>query len=167
MLWQNRCHVDKFMYSPVLCLQSPIPLFAYWFLFGNGSPMYSVHKLQPASNSRMLWDICSWNIWQHNCLMVWWIVDFALFGWQVVQASLWDWKPLCLQYSPQHYIYFGWIYVCYVTTLYMVVTMNRTRYVHTFVLYLRSPSTFCCTTPCFGCMNVELIKYVLHREWIL
>ena len=50
----NRCHVDKFMYSPVFCLQSPIPLFAYWFLFGNGSPMYSVHKLQPASNSRML-----------------------------------------------------------------------------------------------------------------
>ncbi len=46
--------VDKFMYSPVLCLQSPIPLFAYWFLFGNGSPMYSVRKLQPASNSRML-----------------------------------------------------------------------------------------------------------------
>ena len=32
------------MYSPVLCLQSPIPLFAYWFLFGNGSPMCSVHK---------------------------------------------------------------------------------------------------------------------------
>ena len=47
-------YVDKFMYSPVLCLQSPIPLFAYWFLFGNGSPMYSVRKLQPASNSRML-----------------------------------------------------------------------------------------------------------------
>ena len=23
-----------FMYSPVLCLQGPIPLFAYWFLFG-------------------------------------------------------------------------------------------------------------------------------------
>jgi len=39
-----------FMYSPVFCLQGPIPL----FLFGNASPMYSVHKLQPASNSRML-----------------------------------------------------------------------------------------------------------------
>ena len=51
----NRCHVDKFMYSPVLCLQSPIPLFANWFLFGNATPMYSVHKLQPASNSRMLY----------------------------------------------------------------------------------------------------------------
>ena len=25
-------------------------------------------------------------------------------------SQLWDWKPLCLQYSPQHYIYFGWIY---------------------------------------------------------
>ena len=47
-------HVDMFMYSPVFCLQIAIPLFAYWFLFGNGSPMYSVHKLQPASNSRML-----------------------------------------------------------------------------------------------------------------
>ena len=39
--------------SPTLCLL---------VLFANGSPMYSVHKLQPASNSRMLWDICSWNI---------------------------------------------------------------------------------------------------------
>ena len=46
--------VDKFMYSPVLCLQSPIPLFAYWFLFGNKSLMYSVRKLQPASTGRML-----------------------------------------------------------------------------------------------------------------
>ena len=69
----NRCHVDKFMYRPVLCLQSPIPLFAYWFLFGNGSPMYSVHQLQPASNSRMLYRIFVAGIF--DSIIVWWFAS--------------------------------------------------------------------------------------------
>ena len=47
-------------------------------------------------------------------------------------------------------LYLLWLNLCLLCNNLFTLwwQINKTMYVHTFVLYLRSPSTLCCTTPC-------------------